>query len=260
MTVKTITEINEEHNVWLEHQPMTVFCGLAGAKKRMCRWKFTGPVAEARAVADAHRREKHPEHAPRSRQEVVRETKQAAISKAPTQDQLAGAARRQQKSRESEPEPKPEPQAPTPTPAKDRGGRASRWSADSCVAAITAWGVVHGRAPTSKEAAAKGSGLPTPPVVTRYCGSWAAGVELAGFDRPVRGKKKRPAQAADLVAEANDDLADHADAITKRITDTVLAAVRAEHERENARLAAILRRFADHILELVQSLDPSEER
>lgn len=174
MTARTSAEMKESHAQWLAEQPMTLRCQLP-----KCRWRYTGPAAQAIEQAKAHRLEKHPDLKPRTRAQIVAEAKK----KRPIAMSPAASLP------EPEPElPKPKEEvvtldAPEPEPTKR-----FRWETDTAIEAVKAWAATHGRPPGSKEAIS-GSGLPSPPAATRLFGSWGSLIKAAGFPRPVRGRK-----------------------------------------------------------------------
>jgi hypothetical protein len=66
-----------------------------------------------------------------------------------------------------------------------------RWTPDAIVDAIHRFAAEHGRQPTSTEwqSDIRGDGYPATETVLDVFGSWAAGVEAAGFERPRRGSR-----------------------------------------------------------------------
>jgi hypothetical protein len=73
-----------------------------------------------------------------------------------------------------------------------------RWTRETIVAAIQRWAAEHGQAPFVGDWKHTTTDYPSYGAVQRFFGSWANGIEAAGFPRPSRGKK-RPKAAAPVV-------------------------------------------------------------
>lgn len=67
------------------------------------------------------------------------------------------------------------------------GGRMAAWSKEEIIAAIQRWNAEYGSPPTANEWAKRTVGFPSASTVAKHFGSWASGIEAAGFPRPVRG-------------------------------------------------------------------------
>lgn len=89
-------------------------------------------------------------------------------------------AERDLRRRESEPE--LEREAPVARPRK--------WTQERIIAAIQAWAAEHGEPPTVTQWREATDDHPAKNTVTVRFGSWAAGIEAAGFARPTRGRAK----------------------------------------------------------------------
>lgn len=67
--------------------------------------------------------------------------------------------------------------------ARRQGWAPPRWTPATCVGALRAFHVRHGRSPTMREfAVARRGTLPSPSTITRLFGSWSAGLAAAGLD------------------------------------------------------------------------------
>ncbi|MFL5911443.1 MAG: homing endonuclease associated repeat-containing protein [Gaiellaceae bacterium] len=79
--------------------------------------------------------------------------------------------------------------------------RGKRWDEETVVAAIVRWHAEHGAPPTSAQWLNAADGYPSQSSVRKVFGSWAAGIEAAGFPRPTRGTRApTAAQAAGRVS------------------------------------------------------------
>ena len=81
-------------------------------------------------------------------------------------------------------------------------GRES-WTREGIIVAIQAWAAEHGAPPKSVEWQRIGRNRSHPNVVrvAAVFGSWAAGIEAAGFERPRQGRKRLSTQAAAIATE-----------------------------------------------------------
>jgi hypothetical protein len=86
----------------------------------------------------------------------------------------------------------------------------SIWTKERIIAALQAWAVEHGRVPTSTDWARVAPDHPTAQTVSKVFGSWAEGVEQAGFERPTRGR--RVSRGAAEIAAARPEHADEPEA------------------------------------------------
>jgi hypothetical protein len=75
------------------------------------------------------------------------------------------------------------------------------WTHERIVAAIRGFAAEHGRPPLCREWLRKGDDHPTVTTVQDRFGSWSAGVEAAGFPRPVSGKYERTPQIRRQLSE-----------------------------------------------------------
>lgn len=155
---KTAAEMKESHGKWLAAQPMLIRCQIGG-----CPWTYEGPAEQGQEQARAHRQAEHPDLNPRSRAQIVKDTKaKKPISMSPTTKPKGEAA---------------------VTETVEAPARGARWTLDLAIRAVKDFAITHGRPPISTEAVT-GSGLPSPPTATKLAGSWADLIERAGFPRP----------------------------------------------------------------------------
>lgn len=73
--------------------------------------------------------------------------------------------------------------------------RRKQWTRETIIEAIQAFANEHGRPPTVLEST-RAHGLPRHSTVRKVFGSWAAGIEAAGFEKPMRSRRVRPLEGA----------------------------------------------------------------
>lgn len=78
-------------------------------------------------------------------------------------------------------------------------GPARQWTRELVIEQIRAWAAGHGAPPTSKDWVKAGDDHPTSMTVIGLFGSWANGVEAAGFERPTRGTRRSRAAVSERV-------------------------------------------------------------
>jgi len=69
-------------------------------------------------------------------------------------------------------------------------GDRRKWDSDSIVSAIGEWAEAHGRPPVMRDWTGTRSDRPSSATVVGCFGSWASGIEAAGFPRPTRSNRR----------------------------------------------------------------------
>lgn len=88
----------------------------------------------------------------------------------------------------------PEPGAKEPEPDPDHRKYGRRWTPEYIIDAMQIWEQRHGQPPSQSDWCGRNKGLwPSPATVRRAFGTWAAGIEAAGFKGLQQGEHRRAA-------------------------------------------------------------------
>lgn len=202
---KKVGEINDDHQEWLDAQPVRTGCGL-------CEWAFEGTAVEGRVAAREHRETVHPEvvaalgRRGRKRPALPKgvipmvpqkdpeakadgEARAATLSalheRRATEDGLeeAGDARVAAHADAS-------PSSSNPY-GLTRSKRGYAWTRETAIRAVQDFALEHGRPPAQRDCVGATGRLPSDSTLARMFGSHAAAIEAAGYERPTRATKYR---------------------------------------------------------------------
>lgn len=213
--VKTMGQLDREHRQVMDAQPTVARCS-------WCPWTFDGSAAEAREASAYHRSSEHPDKVNgRSPRQLLDAMDVAEGSEAANGNGASGGPRCKVTGCTAPPkatrgryallcethietvkaanQPSRAPIGEQAATQPDPGGRMTAWSKEEIIAAIQKWAREHGRPPTANEWTKRIIGYPSASTVAKHFGSWAEGIEAAGFPRPVRGGQTSSGQQPPVV-------------------------------------------------------------
>lgn len=157
----TISEMDRREATEIDQQPITTYCAVAGCED----WQFEGTAGDARLAAIEHRKTAHARSQGRHATAQLRKLAERT-------DHMS---------------------AREPSPARPVVARAPKYTREIVIASIRLWASQHGRPPTITDWRGTAGRWPSEPTVTRLFGSWANGIEAAGFQRPTTATNYRRA-------------------------------------------------------------------